>query len=79
MTEPKNVYKSPLAPIYTNFEGGGGKSAKNAYFFKILPAAMKIWPKTVFLVLWESSENQFGRPKKSNFLKILDPLLLYIN
>ena len=58
---------------------------KNVFFglfFKILPAAHKNLPQQglwVFLVLCESSENQFGRPKKKvdkifkKFLKIRPP------
>ena len=34
-------------------------------FFKILPAAQSFRPKSVFVVLWESSKIQFGWPKKS--------------
>ena len=54
---------------------------KNVFFglfFKILPAAQKHLPQQglwVFLVLCESSENQFGRPKKKgrqNFQKIFE-------
>ena len=35
-TDPKIFLKAPLAPIYTNFEGGGGERAKkNAIFCQI--------------------------------------------
>ena len=70
--------RAPSAPIYTNFEGGGGapikrnflvnifqKVPKNAFlacFFKILPH--KIGQKRDKTELWESSKKQFGRPKK---------------
>ena len=43
------------------------KVPKNSFFglfFKNLPAEQKIWSNGVFIVIWESSENQFGRPKK---------------
>ena len=56
---PSNFLKAPLAPMYTNFEEGA-RAEKNAIFwsklskkclkrlfwtfFKILPAAQKIWP-----------------------------------
>ena len=35
------------------------------FFYKILPAAQKIWPKQGLLLLWKNSKNYFGRPKKS--------------
>ena len=60
-TDPKIFLKTPLAPIYTNFEGERApkkngfflsnfskKCPKTAFltcFFKKLPAAQKIWPK----------------------------------
>ena len=60
-TNPKNFLKAPLAPIYTKFKGGArakknaifwSKFSKKYlkmpfldWFFKILPAAHKIWPK----------------------------------
>ena len=48
-------------------------------FLKKLPVAQKTWSIfqfRVFIVIWESSENQFGRPKKSFFfLKIRPPPL----
>ena len=49
------------------------KNAIFGLFFKILPAAQKFRPKKVFIVVWESSENQFGRPKneKKKVIKIL--------
>ena len=93
MMDPKIFLKVPLAPICTNFEGEVKifqKLLKNAFlasFWKFLPAAQKIWPKQGFLVLWDSSKNQFGRPKtkSSKFSqyfenplsleKILDPPL----
>ena len=50
---------------------------KNAFyglFFKNFPAAQKIWSKEgLFFLLWESSENQFGRPKFRNFWKSAPP------
>ena len=86
---PKTFLKAPLAPTYTNFEGERApekckllvkifqKVLKNVFlanFFTRLLAAQKTRPKQGFLVLWESSKNQFGRPKKSrpNFLKIFE-------
>ena len=60
VTDPKFFLKTPLAPIYTNFEGGAHaekthflfkfskkclKTPFLGYFFKILPAVQKIWPK----------------------------------
>ena len=45
-----------------------------ACIFKILPARKKVGQKQSFLVLRESSENQFGREKKSelNELQFFD-------
>ena len=41
------------------------KLPKNAFFsFKILPAARNLGQNRDFLVLSESSKNQFGRPKE---------------
>ena len=69
VSDLKIFLKAPLAPIYTNFEGGVRakkrnflvkifhKVPKNAFFgsfFKILPAAQKILPKQgLFSVLEE--------------------------
>ena len=59
-SDPKIFLKAPWAPIYTNFEGeeraektqffgqNFPKCLKTLFldsFFKILPAAQKIWPK----------------------------------
>ena len=87
-TDPKIFLKAPLAPIYTNFEGERAPK-KRDFFVKIFQKL----PKNGFFdcffkkvpsktVLWESSKNQFGRPKKKkkvvkileNFLKIRPPL-----
>ena len=62
VTDPNNFLKAPLAPKYTNFEGGARaekmqifvnifqKLPKKAYlaFFKILPVAQKIWQTGIF-------------------------------
>ena len=69
-----------MAPIYTNFEGGARaektgffgqnfpKKPKNVYFLPVFSKfclrRRKSGRNSVFLVLWQSSENQFGRPKK---------------
>ena len=48
------------------------KLPKNAFFsrfFKIFPAAHKILTKQSLLVIWESSENHFGRPRKKGSTK----------
>ena len=65
--DPKVFPKAPLAPIYTNFEGGAHAKKTRffnqifqksvlkrflAYFFKILPAAQKIWPKPGLFSAW---------------------------
>ena len=96
-TDPKIFLKAPLAPIYTNFEGERAPK-KRDFFVKIFQNCPKTAFLTVFskiclrrrkfsqsrakTVLWESSKNQFGRPKKKkkvvkileNFLKIRPPL-----
>ena len=88
--DPKIFLKAPLAPIYTNFEWGSCAKKRDFMvknFQKVLTSLF--WPvfltfasgaenftKTVFLVIWESSENQVARPKKKEkLLKILDPPL----
>ena len=76
VTDPKNVLKEPLAPIYTNFKGGA--RAKKTQFFwtkfskkwlktPFLACFSEFWLRRrkfdqneVFLVLWESSENKIG-------------------
>ena len=86
-TDPKIFLKAPSAPIYTNFEGERApKSAIFlSTFFKKCPKTAFL---TVFSeiclrrrkfsqnggkkVLWESSKNQFGRPKKKKVVKIFD-------
>ena len=61
LTDFKIFLRAPLAPIYTSFEGGGGRQKKRNFlveifqkvpknaifglFFTILPAAQKFWPK----------------------------------
>ena len=62
--------KAFWAPIFTIHEFWS-KLSKNClkrlflacFFFKFL-AAQKLWRNRVFLVLWESSENQLGQTKK---------------
>ena len=95
-TDPKVFLRAPLAPIYTNFEGERApkknaiflskffkKCPKTAFltvFSKICLWRRKFCQSTGKTVLWESSKNQFGRPKKKvvkvleNFLKIRPPL-----
>ena len=85
-TDPKIFRKAPLAPIYTKFEGGRAPK-KTRFFFEIFHKVAKNGVLTVFLkillrrrkfcqnrgktVLWESSKNQFGRPKENMVVKIL--------
>ena len=106
--DPKIFLKAPLAPIYTNFEGerapkktqffcqNFSKSAQKRLFLtvfsKICLRRRKFCQNRRKTVLWESSKNQFGRPKKKksrqNFgkffenppplEKILDPPLAKI-
>ena len=95
VTDPKNFLKAPLAPIYTYFEVGARAKKRNFFGQNVLKSAQKcrFWPvfqnfacsarkfdqNRVFLMLWESSENHFGRPKKKvdkifkNFLKSAPP------
>ena len=72
MTDPKNFPKAPLAPIYTNFEGGARvkkktqfsgqnvpKSAQNAGFgllSKICQRRRKFGQIRVFVVICKTSE-----------------------
>ena len=80
--DPTSFVEALLAPLDTNFEVGalvkkrdaifGKIFPKNAYnaffglFFNFFPQCKEIDQNRVFFVLWESSENQFGRPKKSS-------------
>ena len=88
-----------LAPIYTNFEGERAPKKNAIFLSKFFKKCPKTAFLTVFskirlrrrkfcqnrgkTVLWESSKNQFGRPKKKkkvvkileNFLKIRPPPL----
>ena len=58
--DPKIFLKAPLAPIYTNFEGERAPK-KTRFFCQNFSKSAQNRGKTV---LWESSKNQFGRPKK---------------
>ena len=88
-TDPKIFLKAPLAPIYTNFEGERApkkryflskffkkcpKTAFLTFFSKNCLRRRKLCQNRGKTVLWESSKNQFGRPKKkkrsSKFWKI---------
>ena len=96
-TDPKIFLKAPLAPIYTNFEWERAPKKKREFLAKFFKKCPKTAFLTVFskiclrrrkfcknrgkTVLWESSKNQFGRPKKKvvkileNFSKIRPPPL----
>ena len=78
-SDPKIFLKAPLAPIYTNFKGERApkkrvfsvkifrKVPKNGFFdcfSKICLRRRKLCQNRGKTVLWESSKNQFGRPKK---------------
>ena len=79
-TDPKIFLKAPLAPIYTNFEGERAPKKNTIFlstFFKKCPktAFLAVFSENCLqrrkfcqnrgkTVLWESSKNQFGRPKK---------------
>ena len=62
LTDPKPFLKATLAPIYTNFEGEARQ--KNAPKIVLKVRRRKLGQNRDFLVFWESSKNQFGRPKK---------------
>ena len=96
-TDLKIFLKAPWAPIYTNFEGERAPKKTRFFcqnFFKKCPktAFLTVFPKICMRrrkfcqnrgksVLWESSKNLFGRPKKKKkvvkiveiFLKIRPP------
>ena len=78
MTDPKFFVKAPLAPIYSNFEGerqktqffgqlfSGRKMPLSACFFsKFCQRYRNVSQNRVSVMLWESSENKFGQPKKN--------------
>ena len=91
VTDPKIFLK---ALINNNFEGGAraeknaifwSKFSKKclkmpflAYFFKILPTAHKFWPKQGLWSVLESSENQFGWPKKRATNCFLRDIVLFL-
>ena len=94
VTDQKNYLKTHSAPpIYINFEGGARAKKtpvfRPVFFSKFCLRRRNFGQNRVFVMLWESSENQFGRPKKMstkflNFFenpppppleKILDPPL----
>ena len=63
------------APIYTNFEGERMPKKRDflveifqeclkCLFSKISPRRRKFCQIRVFIVFWESADNQFGEPKK---------------
>ena len=90
LTDLKIFLKAPLAPIYTNYEGERApkkralvnffpKSDSNTFLVCISKFYLrrKIFGQIgISIMIWESSENQFGRPKKNttNFLKIFENL-----
>ena len=86
-TDPKIFLKAPWAPIYTKFEGerapkknaifcqNFSKSAQKRLFLtvfsKICLRRTKLCQNRGKTVLWESSKNQFGRPKKKKVVKVI--------
>ena len=80
MTDLKIFRKAPLAPIYADFDGGARwkktrflveifqKVHKNPRFWpvflKICLRCRNVSQSRLFIVFWESAENQFDRPKK---------------
>ena len=87
---PQFFLKAPLAPIYITLRRKRApkkltflvnifqKVPKNSFFSKFC-WCRNFGQNRVFLVLWENSENQFGRPRKKvekifeSFLKIRPP------
>ena len=73
---PEIFLKAPWAPIYTNFEGERAPKKNTKFLSKFsinclkTPFSVCFFEKfgqnRVFVVLWEGSENQSGRPKKTN-------------
>ena len=77
-TKIKIFLKAPLAPIYTDFERGARakksnffvkllqKVPKNGFLGTVVSIiclhCKNFWHKMVFIVFWECTENQFGRP-----------------
>ena len=62
--------KAPLESPYINFEGGAARR-KTQFLVKNLKrlfinshAVHKIWSNRAFIVIWESSENTFGRLRR---------------
>ena len=84
-TDLKIFLKSPSAQIYTNFEGERAPKKTRFFLSKFFKKCPKTAFLTVFskiclrhrkfcqnkgkAVLWESSKNQFGRPKKKRSSK----------
>ena len=77
MTDLEILLKAHWAPTYINFEGGargektqffGQKFLKSAlkriFFSKVCMRPITFGQNRVFIVIWKSSENQFGRPKE---------------
>ena len=107
-TDPKIFLKAPLAPIHTNFKGERApkknaifcqifsKNAQKRLFLTVFPKIClrrgNLSQNRGKTVLWESSKNQFSRPKKKgrqNFgkffenpppplEKILDPPMVWV-
>ena len=75
----RKIYLVDLKKRSTKFSKIFWKSPLEKILDPPLPEALKIWPKKTFLVIWESSENQFSRPKKQVdiifkfFLKVRPP------
>ena len=70
LTDPKIFLKAPLAPKHTNFEGGARAEKKTHVLKKNCLRRAKLGQNRVFH--WDSSENQFGRPKTKRSTKFFD-------
>ena len=75
VTDPKIFLKAPWAPICTNFEREARAKKSQFFWSKFSKKGLKTSTfglfffqnfdqNRVFLLIWKSSENQFGRPKK---------------
>ena len=59
----QNFLSAPLAPNYTNFPKKFSKRFFGLFFLKTCRRCRKFCQNVVFIVIRESSENQFGLPK----------------
>ena len=64
----KIFLRAPLAPLYTNLILRVERAPKKRNFLvKIFQKVAYLGRNRVFIVLWKSSENHFGRPRKKSW------------